>query len=312
MLGWIYLALTALIYDRFAEQSKQSEKYFKILFIGYAVYSIIFSTLHLLCTYTFVYLIWKFRKREHNPGSTLLKTALGFMLISTLGVGCLGPAVGLMGNTSAFFQVAIQFFLHFQFNGWIAFQQKDWESFLYYCCSFGRAHLCFATEWYLKNPLLYWVHAAGILTQLAAFVILYRSPLLLWFPCLELQQVRHNRLPLRNGKKSEQKIKSASDKSKEKTKQTATKEKEAAKKVTETAKKEPAKEKTKAVKAEESTTKKATTKAKKEVAAAKKETVSSTDKLSGEKYNGHQVYVGPKGGKYYINSNGNKTYISQK
>jgi hypothetical protein len=26
-------------------------------------------------------------------------------------------------------------------------------------------------------------------------------------------------------------------------------------------------------------------------------------------YNGHTVYVGPKGGCYYINSNGNKTYI---
>ncbi|EFK59131.1 beta-carotene 15,15'-monooxygenase [Sphingobacterium spiritivorum] len=205
MLGWIYLALTALIYDRFAEQSKQSEKYFKILFIvsqiavigmfiffpvqGYAVYSIIFSTLHLLCSYTFVYLIWKFRKREHNPGSTLLKTALGFMLISTLGVWCLGPAVGLMGNTSAFFQVAIQFFLHFQFNGWfviavlaiafyffrIAFQAKDWKVF--YILLLLSVVLTFALplSWYLKNPLLYWVHAAGILTQLAAFVILYRS-----------------------------------------------------------------------------------------------------------------------------------------
>ncbi|MFD2554433.1 hypothetical protein [Sphingobacterium tabacisoli] len=33
------------------------------------------------------------------------------------------------------------------------------------------------------------------------------------------------------------------------------------------------------------------------------------DKLTGEKHNGHPVYEGPKGGKYYINENGNKTYI---
>ena len=32
------------------------------------------------------------------------------------------------------------------------------------------------------------------------------------------------------------------------------------------------------------------------------------DKVTGE-YNGHKVYTGPKGGKYYINKNGNKTYI---
>ena len=32
------------------------------------------------------------------------------------------------------------------------------------------------------------------------------------------------------------------------------------------------------------------------------------DKVTGT-YNGKKVYTGPKGGKYYINSNGNKTYI---
>ncbi|PTS94367.1 hypothetical protein DBR27_17845, partial [Flavobacterium sp. HMWF030] len=32
------------------------------------------------------------------------------------------------------------------------------------------------------------------------------------------------------------------------------------------------------------------------------------DKVTGE-YNGKKVYTGPKGGKYYINKNGNKTYI---
>lgn len=30
-----------------------------------------------------------------------------------------------------------------------------------------------------------------------------------------------------------------------------------------------------------------------------------------EMYNGHVVYTGPRGGKYYINSNGNKTYIKR-
>ncbi len=32
------------------------------------------------------------------------------------------------------------------------------------------------------------------------------------------------------------------------------------------------------------------------------------DKITGE-YNGKKVYTGPRGGKYYINKNGNKTYI---
>ncbi|WP_300603891.1 hypothetical protein [Niabella sp.] len=29
----------------------------------------------------------------------------------------------------------------------------------------------------------------------------------------------------------------------------------------------------------------------------------------GEYYNGHKIYTGPRGGRYYINRNGNKTYI---
>lgn len=32
-------------------------------------------------------------------------------------------------------------------------------------------------------------------------------------------------------------------------------------------------------------------------------------KLTGE-YHGHQIYTGPEGGMYYINSHGNKTYIN--
>lgn len=32
----------------------------------------------------------------------------------------------------------------------------------------------------------------------------------------------------------------------------------------------------------------------------------------GEYYNGHRIYTGPRGGKYYINGNGKKIYINNK
>ena len=38
---------------------------------------------------------------------------------------------------------------------------------------------------------------------------------------------------------------------------------------------------------------------------------SSAKSSSGEYYNGHKVYTGPRGGKYYINSSGNKVYIKK-
>ncbi len=35
----------------------------------------------------------------------------------------------------------------------------------------------------------------------------------------------------------------------------------------------------------------------------------SSSSNNGDYYNGHKIYTGPRGGRYYINSNGNKTYI---
>ena len=35
----------------------------------------------------------------------------------------------------------------------------------------------------------------------------------------------------------------------------------------------------------------------------------SSSSNNGDYYNGHKIYTGPRGGRYYINSNGKKTYI---
>ena len=51
-----------------------------------------------------------------------------------------------------------------------------------------------------------------------------------------------------------------------------------------------------------------TIKPKKERVSTEKANPNTTDKVIG-KYNDRKVYEGPRGGKYYINKNGNKTYI---
>jgi len=40
-------------------------------------------------------------------------------------------------------------------------------------------------------------------------------------------------------------------------------------------------------------------------------TYPQSDEWTCGKYNGHQLYTGPKGGCYYYNSNGNKTYVDR-
>ena len=114
MLGWVYLMLFVLIVHYFVPEKKPI--YTKLFWLtqfavvgmmlsfpfqGYATVSIAFSTLHIFCSYYFVFLIWKHHKTESIVTRRLLKTALLFMLLSTAGVWCLGPAVAMLGQASA-------------------------------------------------------------------------------------------------------------------------------------------------------------------------------------------------------------------
>ena len=201
MLGWVYLTLYCLIIHFFVPEEIQQKPIFNRLFWitevavigmmldfpvqGYAFVSILFSTLHIFCSYYFAYLIWKEAKSSTLPEKKMLRTALLFMVISTFGVWCLGPAVGLLGKSSAFYQICIQFFLHFQFNGWFQFavlalffkQSKldlDQKKFNLCYKLFVTATimtLALPVSWYLSNPIFYWINAFGVALQLTAATI---------------------------------------------------------------------------------------------------------------------------------------------
>lgn len=197
MLGWVYLMLFTLIVHYFIEEKKPV--YNKLFWLteisvigmmisfpiqGYAWASISFSTLHILCSYYFAYLIWKQHKIKNVPARFLLKTSLLFMVISTLGVWCLGPAVSTLGQASAFYQIAIQFFLHFQFNGWFLIavlavflhqiQLQDSEQFrLFFKLLIGATILTFSLPifWFAPHDFLLFINGLGIFIQLAAIII---------------------------------------------------------------------------------------------------------------------------------------------
>jgi hypothetical protein len=221
MLGWVYLMLYCLIFHLFVPKEAQQKPIYNRLFWvteiavvgmmidfpaqGYAFASILFSTLHIFCSYYFCYLIWKDAKPVTFPEKRMLQTALFFMLFSTLGVWCLGPAVGIMGKASAFYQIAIQFFLHFQFNGWFMFavlalffkQSKiniDEKKFRLCYNLFATATvltLALPVSWSLSNPVFYWINVIGIVFQLFSavlFIQLIRSQFQTFFaplPSLE-------------------------------------------------------------------------------------------------------------------------------
>lgn len=204
MLGWVYLMLYCLIFHFFVPKEKQQKPIYNRLFWitelavvgmmidfpaqGYAFASILFSTLHIFCSYFFCYLIKKDAISTTLTEKKMFRTGLFFMIFSTLGVWCLGPIIGLLGKASAFYQIAIQFFLHFQFNGWFLFavlalffkQAKliiETEKFrLFYNLFVASTILTLAlpVSWYLPQPVFYWLNALGVVLQLFAALLFIR------------------------------------------------------------------------------------------------------------------------------------------
>jgi len=135
LLGWVYTAITTLIYHFYISDKKLEKKY-KMLFwstqitiigmlltfpfIGYALFSIIFSTLFLIASYFFVWFFLKHTsgKQKETNSYKLIRASLWFMVFSSLGPWVLGVIMNTLGSTSSWYRNAIYFYLHFQYNGW--------------------------------------------------------------------------------------------------------------------------------------------------------------------------------------------------
>ena len=200
LLGWLYLLVYLLLVNQFALQNPREERFYRRLFWvtqvavlgmavtfpfqGYAAPSIFFSTLHIICSYAFVYRLWRYHRITNKQQALWVKTALFFMVFSTLGVWFLGPAIGMMGKASAFFQLCIQFFLHFQFDGWFftafialllpqffpkGMEKKSFQRF--YTLLITSVVLTYAlpASWYIAAPSLYYINGVGVLLQTLAF-----------------------------------------------------------------------------------------------------------------------------------------------
>lgn len=89
---------------------------------GYGAVSITASTLHMLLAYFLLAKLW--RGSSHWPirGSRILtRTAIVMFLLSTLGIWSIGPIIALGYQGHEIYYWSVQFFLHFQFNGWFWF-----------------------------------------------------------------------------------------------------------------------------------------------------------------------------------------------
>ena len=133
-LGWVFVALMALIYDTYFSGCRRVMRWFigyliiiqlsvfgmlvTFPFMGYAVWSIIFSSLHMGASIVFVFYFIKKSLPVHSLVKPFIWSSLLFMALSSIGPLALGP-LSILGFKSGFYyDTAIYFYLHFQYNGW--------------------------------------------------------------------------------------------------------------------------------------------------------------------------------------------------
>jgi hypothetical protein len=89
---------------------------------GYGVGSIAASSAHLLLAYPLLFMTWRASRGWPAEGSgRLARWALAFFVISTLGTWALPLIIATGNQGQEVYYWAVQFFLHFQFNGWFWF-----------------------------------------------------------------------------------------------------------------------------------------------------------------------------------------------
>lgn len=208
LLGWVYTALTTLIYKSYLNKAPIHKKYrnlfwftqatimgmlFTFPFTGYALFSIIFSTLFLFASYVFMWLFIKHSSEEQKKTYSYkcIRISLWYMVISSIGPWALGIIMNTAGSGSDLYRNAIYFYLHFQYNGWFimaligillyileqnniklppkTFQLFFWTMNIGVVATFGISIL-----WMKPAYFIYLISVFGSLSQLFAFGILIK------------------------------------------------------------------------------------------------------------------------------------------
>jgi hypothetical protein len=202
MLGWLFLLFYGLILDGLVAPSEAKKPIYKYLFWaaqicvvgmmvsfsiqGYGAVSILFTSVHLMLAYIIAAKLYFNIRNAGTYSGLFIRTALVLMAVSTLGVWALGLIkAGLFGN-SVLYYASIQFFLHFQFNGWFTFAAlalvfhqieqsgqplpKKVTFRWFYGLLLSSLVLTYALSvvWSTPEVWLFWTNGAGVLIQLIA------------------------------------------------------------------------------------------------------------------------------------------------
>ncbi|MFC4873412.1 hypothetical protein [Negadavirga shengliensis] len=137
LLGWGFLLVSGVLVFTFVKDPFRKKTYRILLlllalanigmmssfpFQGYGLYSIMFSTLHLVAGYVFAYHFLKdLSKNKSSTATRLVRCSICWMLLSSMGLWAIAPIGTMLGKLHPLYYLSVQWFLHFQINGWFVY-----------------------------------------------------------------------------------------------------------------------------------------------------------------------------------------------
>jgi hypothetical protein len=206
MLGWAFMAAAALLLALFSERTRYITQYKWLLGLnvvavmgmwisfplqGYGFYSIFFSTMHVLLAYWFSILFLRDIRKSTAPklARSFARWSVIWMVVSTVGIWSVA-LVAALGTSIAVYYMSIQWYLHFQLVGWftyavlaglIAYSHNRGFSLNLPRHTFSGVQIsliltyALSVKWSVPTDVLFYVNAAGVLIQVAAFYFIIRE-----------------------------------------------------------------------------------------------------------------------------------------
>lgn len=206
LLGWGFMLVTGIFLFLFVTEKPGTSIVKKLLLIiiasntgmfvsfiyqGFGAVSIAFTLLLVLTSYVFAWYFFKtWQVDQHAPYKPFIRWAFIWQLISTLGLWAIPLVSTWLGKSHPLYHMSVQFFLHFQFNGWFSYAIIG--LLLYYVTQKGNRvqipaygfHilqlsllLTYAQSITWSNPLqtIFYFNSLGVLLQALAFIIIFRG-----------------------------------------------------------------------------------------------------------------------------------------
>lgn len=156
---------------------------------GYGLFSIIFSSLHVVSSYVFIYLLLKHGRYRNDLEKMCSILSASMLAVTTAGIWAVAYSLKTYGKGSVPYLLSIQFYLHFLFNGFLIFALLAVLARYLGVIGENRKRLLAGTfimavsvpfgfalpvMWYIRSELLYFSYALSLALQFVSLAFIAR------------------------------------------------------------------------------------------------------------------------------------------